>query len=74
MIEFRFRDTYGQIILGPLRIAWWNKDEYGDYGWTSFSFHDYNLEVGQIDQDRPGLYITKYDRGEVDRIKTIFSL
>lgn len=56
----------GEVKVGPFRLHWFFADE--DPGFVIFSIGDYNLELGQVDQERPGIYLTRYVDGEVDRI------
>ena len=65
--------TYGRIGLGPLQLSWQNTDEEFP-GWTVLSWGESNLEFGQIDQDSPGVYMTRYVDGEVTRTRTLLTL
>ena len=60
--------TDGQIALGKFRLAWCNKDDIG-WGWTLIGWGEWNAELGCIDQERPGLYITRY--GDLDVIRIL---
>ena len=65
--------NYGRIGIGPFNICWQNPDpEFS--GWTVVSWGESNLEFGQIDQDGPGVYMTKYVDGEVTRTRTLLTL
>jgi hypothetical protein len=74
MIDFRVDSIGGQIRLLGLSISWANFEasqtiegfSFGDLpGFTAVSYGDYCLELGQVDQPRPGIYITKYEEGDV---------
>lgn len=62
MIKAFIDSECGEIKLGPLRAHWYNSglDE-DDPGFFILGWNDYNLEFGQVDQDRPGIYLTHYD-------------
>ena len=65
---------WGRLNLGPFTLGWWNSQldqEEHYFGWCTLSWNDWNLELGEIDQDRPGIYITRYEEGEVIRVRTI---
>lgn len=67
----------GGIELLGFRAQWSNQETVfgADYsGWAVLGFREFNLEFGQIDQDRPGIYLTRYLDGEVDRLKTLLEL
>ena len=68
---------YGRFGLGPFSLGWWNaqQDQSEDYfGWCTISWNDWNIELGEIDQDHPGIYITRYENGEVIRVRTLLEL
>ena len=74
MIEFQVDSYGGQFRLGNLVISWANFEAsqtiegytFGDLpGFTAFSWGDGCLEFGQVDQERPGIYFTKYEEGDV---------
>lgn len=75
MIEIN--SQFGRISLGSLNIGWWNSEPFPVdpfFGWCTISWNDWNLELGEIDQDCPGIYITRYDQGEVVRVRTLLEL
>ena len=73
MTKFEIKSTYGEIKLGPLRVHWYNADQ-EDPGFFLLSWGRYNLECGQIDQDRPGIYLTRYVNHEVETLRTLLAL
>lgn len=72
MIKFDIHSDYGEIKLGSLRVHWYNSD--GDPGFCMFGFGRYNIEFGQIDQHRPGIYLTRYVNHDVEQVRTILEL
>lgn len=76
-MNFSFVDInsrHGEIKLGPFRLHWFNPDGNDDPGFTILSFRETNVEFGQVDQDRPGIYLTRYDQGEVIPTRTLLTL
>ena len=77
-MTFEITSDHGRIGLGPLNIGWWNSEQTGGefptFGFCTISWNDWNIELGEIDQDRPGIYLTRYDQGEVERVRTILEL
>ena len=70
---FDISDTGGLVRLGPLAILWQNPDEQYP-GFTTFSYEDWSLEMGDIDCGN-GIFVTKFDgQGEIEYTKTIFQL
>ena len=62
----------GVIILGPLAISWGNADpEFGADGFCSFSYGQYSLEFGDVDQGTPGIYLTHYSDGDIEYSKPL---
>lgn len=71
---FNINATFGEINIGPFRFHWFNPDGDEDPGFTILSFGERNVELGQVDQDRPGIYLTRYDAGEVYQTRTLLTL
>lgn len=74
---FHINSEGGQIRLGQLGIGWYNQiqDEFGvEPGWFILSWKDTNLEFGQLDQDHPGIYRTRYIDGEIYHLNTYLEL
>ena len=73
MNKFEITSDYGEIKLGPLRAHWYNADstDASDWGFFLLGWGQRNLEFGQIDQDRPGIYLTRYANGDVEHLRTI---
>ena len=70
MTKIDIHSDYGEIRLGPLRAHWYNA-ALGETGFFLLGWGNYNLEFGQIDQDRPGIYLTRYVNHEVEQLRTI---
>ena len=69
----------GCIYIGSWSVTWGNSVDpyYADMrmeGYCSFNFGSVSLEFGAVDQDQPGLYITRYSEGDVEYSKPIFTL
>ena len=80
MIDLQIDSYGGQFRLGGLTISWANFApsqtiegfSFGDlYGYTAFSYGDNCLEFGAVDQERPGIYFTKYKEGEISHSVTL---
>jgi hypothetical protein len=73
-MRFRITSDKGYIILGKLRIVWANALNIGCElpGFLSIEVGSYALEFGDIDQGKPGIYLTSAGYGEVERIKTLW--
>jgi hypothetical protein len=61
----------GYISIGDFSISWGNSEDpffEGERleGYFSINAGKTSLEFGAIDQERPGVYITKYRDGEVE--------
>lgn len=63
----------GEFYLGQFRIAWRNQDQDFD-GFTIVSYGNHNIEFGSIDQERQGIYLTRYVDGDVQHVKTLLLL
>ena len=73
MTKIDINSDYGEIKLGPLRVHWYNA-EGGDPGFFLLGWKRYNLEFGQIDQERPGIYLTRYANHDVEQLRTFVTL
>ena len=73
MIQFHIDSDNGSIILGPCRVGWYNVED-GEPGFFILGIGQYNLEFGQVDQDRPGIYLTRYDNADVHPVFTLLRL
>lgn len=61
----------GVIAIGNYNISWYNSEDpfFGEEGLEGFfaiTAGATSLEFGAIDQDRPGIYVTKYADGDVE--------
>ena len=70
MTKIDIHSDYGEIKLGPLRVHWCNATQ-EDPGFCLLGWKHQNIEMGQIDQDRPGIYLTRYVNGDVEHLRTI---
>lgn len=66
-------------ILGDIGISWGNSQdpffaEERLEGYFSISLGASSIEFGAIDQERPGLYVTKYKDGDIESIITLLQL
>lgn len=74
MSQFYSRVTSedGVLQAGPLRISWGNPiGEYDLAGFCCISWNRWSLEFGDIDQGRPGIYITECVDGDVVHHRTL---
>ena len=63
-------------ILGDLGISWGNSQDpfFADLrleGFFSINLGPLSIEFGAIDQERPGLYITRYRNGDIEFTKPL---
>lgn len=58
------RSSGGCIDFGWFRLAWQNQDDQYE-GFTAIVIGGYSLELGAIDQERQGIYLTHLKEGEV---------
>lgn len=61
----------GVIAIGDYSISWGNSEDpfFGEErleGFFAINAGATSLEFGAIDQDRPGIYVTKYADGDVE--------
>ena len=71
---FHLNHSNGHIAVGPLTITWGNA--IGDLdlpGFFTFGIGPFSLEMGDIDQGQPGIYITEYVDGHPYPLATIWS-
>lgn len=64
---------HGAIVLGPIRISWANAAD-GYDGFTAVAYGDHSLELGAVDQDQQGIYLTAYKDDEVASTRPLFLL
>ena len=74
--KFYIDSECGEIQLGSLRLHWYNHGlEEDDPGFFLLGWNDYNIEFGQVDQDRPGVYLTRYTYlYDVEQLRTFVKL
>lgn len=74
MIDINIDSVGGLVRFAGLSITWGNFEpsqtiegfSFGDlYGFTAINCGQYSLEFGSVDQERPGIYVTKYEEGDV---------
>ena len=70
MNRLEIHSDYGEIKLGPLRAHWYNATA-EDTGFFLLGCGHHSIEFGQIDQERPGVYLTRYVNHEVEQLRTI---
>jgi len=69
----------GCIYIGSWSVTWANAIDpyFADVrmdGYCSFNFGATSIEFGCVDQEDPGLYITRYSEGDVEYSKPIFTI
>ena len=74
MNKFEINSDYGEIKVGPLRAHWYNAISESEPAYFILGWGDTQLEFGEIDQDRPGIYLTRYVNQDVQHLRTILSL
>lgn len=73
-MHFYVDSNQGHLFIGDYGINWANADpEYGLPGFFAINLGRLSVELGEIDQESPGIYITTYSGGEVDSRKTIWA-
>ena len=74
--KFYVDSEVGELQLGPFRVHWYNHGpEEDDVAFFLLGWDDYNIEFGQVDQDRPGIYLTRYNYNySVEQLRTFVSL
>ena len=68
---FDINSDGGVVAIGNCSIYWGNSEDpfFGTErleGFFSINLGNVSLELGCIDQDRPGIYITKYKDGDIE--------
>ena len=64
-------DTNGSILFGSYGISWGNAIYDIDLpGFFCVNLGNFSLEFGDIDQGKPGIYLTTYADGEIAERKT----
>ena len=63
MFNLDITSNFGNLRIGSLSILWGNA-AHGLCGYTCVSWGETSIEFGDIDQGKPGIYLTRYDSGE----------
>lgn len=72
MPQINVNDCNGSINWGPFRLAWGNALNDLDLpGFVTLCWNEYALEFGQVDQDRPGVYFTVLEDGDLQTSKAL---
>ncbi|WGL30484.1 hypothetical protein SCRES2_gp62 [Synechococcus phage S-CRES2] len=75
LMIFHVNHDNGHIAVGPLTITWGNAIVDLDLpGFFTFGVGPFFLEMGDIDQGQPGVYITEYVDGHPYPFATIWSV
>ena len=66
----------GFVSIGDLSVSWGNSQdpffaEERLEGYFSINSGATSLEFGAIDQERPGIYLTKYRDGDIESTRTV---
>ena len=63
----------GHILFGEYGISWGNRLADLDLsGYFCINAGIFSLEFGEIDQDKPGIYLVKFKDDEIEECKTIW--
>jgi len=63
----------GHIFFGEYGISWGNPlTVLGLSGYFCLNAGIFSLEFGEVDQDKPGIYLVKFKDDEVEECKTIW--
>ena len=73
---FNIDSDGGYIGLGDYSITWGNSVDpfFGEErmeGFCSFNAGACSIEFGAIDQERPGIYFTRYANGDIESVVTL---
>jgi len=72
-MSIQVTSTHGHIMFGDYGVTWGNYlDDIDLAGFCSISLGNFSLEFGDIDQGKPGIYVTVYGDGEITERKTIW--
>ena len=71
-MNFSINSDNGHFYFGDFSISWGNADNSFDLpGFFSIGYGRLSLEFGDIDQGRPGIYLTTYSDGDVESTRTL---
>lgn len=63
----------GHVLFGEYGISWGNAlPVLGLSGYFCLNAGIFSLEFGEIDQDKPGIYLVKFKDDEVEECRTIW--
>jgi len=66
---------HGHFFIGEYGFNWANPDHSLDLpGFFCINLGQMSIEFGEIDQGRPGIYITTYKDEEVDTRQTLWTV
>lgn len=71
MFNFDISSNFGNITIGPLTLSWGNAiDDLP--GFACIGLGSRSLEFGDIDQGKPGIYLTGWENDEPYCVRTIW--
>jgi len=78
MIFVNIDSEGGLVQLGDYSISWGNSEDpffenHRLEGFCAFNAGQMSIEFGCVDQDRPGIYLVRYEDGDVRSVQTILS-
>ena len=63
----------GHMLFGEYGISWGNRlAELDLSGYFCINAGIFSLEFGEIDQDKPGIYLVKFKDDEIEESKTLW--
>jgi len=70
---FNLHSDNGYIGLGGFSISWGNPvDDLDLPGFCAINLGRHSLEFGDIDQGKPGIYVTSYADGEISNRRALW--
>lgn len=68
-------DTNGHFTFAGISITWANAElDLELPGFFTINVGKFAFEMGDIDQGKPGIYLTRYDLGEPVHLATLWSV
>lgn len=72
-MNFNINSEYGEIYFAPFHLSWGNElHDLRIPGYFSIGIGQVFLEMGDIDQGRDGIYLTRFVDGEPVRLLSIW--